>query len=442
MRTFTIGGIHPPECKLTAGKSIVDMPLPKQAVVLLGQHIGAPTQAVVEKGAMVKTGQLLAKAGGFVSANIHSPVSGKVNKIAEVVDASGYPRPAIFIDVEGDEWMEGIDRSEDLISECDLEPAAIVQKINEAGIVGMGGACFPAHVKLTPPPGKKAEILVVNGVECEPYLTADHRLMLEKAPEIIVGIRILMKALNVDKAVIGIECNKSDAIELLQHIAKPYPAIEVMPLQMHYPQGGEKQLIEATTGRQVPSGCLPIEVGAVVQNVGTIFAIYEAVQKNKPLFERIVTVTGKSLSNAGNFRVRMGTPIKELLDFAGGLPENAGKVISGGPMMGKALASLDAPVAKGTSGVLVMDEADSKRGQASDCIRCAKCVAACPMGLEPYLLGALSEHKDWEGAEKQHMMDCIECGCCTFTCPANRPLLDYLRIGKAKVGALIRSRKQ
>lgn len=442
MRTFTIGGIHPPECKLTAGKSIVEMPLPKQAVVLLGQHIGAPTQAVVEKGAVVKTGQLLAKAGGFVSANIHSPVSGKVNKIAEVVDASGYPRPAIFIDVEGDEWEEGIIRSDKLERECKLEPEEIVRKINEAGIVGMGGACFPAHVKLTPPPGKTAEILVVNGVECEPYLTADHRLMLEKGPEIIVGIRILMKALNVNKAVIGIECNKPDAIELLQHLAQPYPEIEVMPLKMHYPQGGEKQLIEATTGRQVPSGCLPIEVGAVVQNVGTIFAVYEAVQKNKPLFERIVTVTGKSLTNAGNFRVRMGTPIKELIDFAGGLPENAGKVISGGPMMGKALASLDAPVAKGTSGVLVMDEAESKRGQASDCIRCAKCVSACPMGLEPYLLGALSEHKDWEGAEKVHMMDCIECGCCTFTCPANRPLLDYLRIGKAKVGALIRSRKQ
>ncbi len=442
MKTFTIGGIHPPECKLTAGKSIVDMPLPKQAVVLLGQHIGAPTQAVVEKGAEVKTGQLLAKAGGFVSANIHSPVSGKVAKIAEIVDASGYPRPAIFIDVEGDEWVESINRSDKLERECKLEPAEIVQKINEAGIVGMGGACFPAHVKLTPPPGKKAEVLVVNGVECEPYLTADHRLMLEKGPEIIVGIRILMKALNVDKAVIGIECNKMDAIELLQHLAQPYPNIEVMPLQMHYPQGGEKQLIEATTGRQVPSGCLPIEVGAVVQNVGTIFAVYEAVQKNKPLFERIVTVTGKSLTNAGNFRVRMGTSIKELIDFAGGLPENTGKVVSGGPMMGKALASLDAPVAKGTSGVLVLDEAESKRGQATDCIRCAKCVSACPMGLEPYLLAALSEHKDWEGAEKVHMMDCIECGCCTFTCPAHRPLLDYLRIGKGKVGALIRSRKQ
>lgn len=442
MKTFTIGGVHPPECKLTAGKSIVDMPLPKQAVVLLGQHIGAPTQAVVEKGMSVKTGQLLAKAGGFVSANIHSPVSGKVNKIGKVVDASGYPRPAIFIDVEGDEWVEGIDRSDDLLSECTLEPADIVKKINEAGIVGMGGACFPAHVKLTPPPGKKAEVLVVNGVECEPYLTADHRLMLEKGPEIMVGIRILMKALNVNRAVIGIECNKPNAIELLQHLAQPYANIEVMPLKMHYPQGGEKQLIEATTGRQVPSGALPIEVGAVVQNVGTVFAIYEAVQKNKPLIERIVTVTGKSLTNPGNFRARIGTSVNDMIAFAGGLPETAGKVISGGPMMGKALASLDAPVAKGTSGILVMDEQESVRGEASDCIRCAKCVAACPMGLEPYLLGSLSEHKDWEGLEKLHIMDCIECGCCTFTCPAHRPLLDYLRIGKAKVGAIIRSRKQ
>ncbi len=442
MRTFRIGGVHPPECKLTAGKSIVDLPLPQQAVVLLGQHIGAPAQCLVEKGAMVKTGQLLAKAGGFVSANIHSPVTGKVAKIAEVTDASGYPKPAVFIDVQEDEWEDGIVLADNLERECFLSPAEIVAKINAAGIVGMGGACFPAHVKLTPPPGKTAGILIINGVECEPYLTADHRLMLEKGPEIIIGIKILMKALNVNRAVIGIEENKPDAIELMNHLIMPYPQIEVMPLQMHYPQGGEKQLIEAVTGRQVPSGGLPIEVGAVVQNVGTVFAVYEAVQKNKPLIERIVTVTGPEMAKAGNFRARIGTPVSQLIEAAGGLPQGECKVISGGPMMGKALASLDAPVAKGTSGVLVLSGAEARRRESHDCIRCAKCVGACPMGLEPYLLMTLSEQQQWDELEKQRMMDCIECGCCSFSCPANRPILDLLRIGKARVGANIRARKK
>ena len=442
MKTFTIGGIHPPETKLTAGKSIVDLPLPRQAVVLLGQHIGAPAQLVVERGAVVKTGQLLAKAGGFVSANIHSPVSGKVAKIAEAVDASGYPRPAVFIDVAEDDWADDIVRTDKLERECRLSPEEIVAKIAQAGIVGMGGACFPASVKLTPPPGKKCDLLIINAVECEPYLTADHRLMLEKGPEIIVGIRILMKALSVDRAVIGIEENKPDAIELMRHLTVSYPNIEVLPLEMHYPQGGEKQLIEAVSGRQVPSGALPIDVGKVVQNVGTVYAVYEAVQKNKPLIERIVTVTGKSLKNPGNFRVRIGTPIADLIAAAGGLPENAGKIISGGPMMGKALVSTEVPVAKGTSGVLVMDESESVRQPVYDCIRCGKCISACPMGLEPYLLSALAERQIWDRLEKEHIMDCIECGCCTFTCPANRPLLDYMRVGKARVGALIRSRKK
>jgi len=436
-----MGGIHPPECKLGAGKPISVMPLPKQGCVLLSQHIGAPAQPVVERGAMVKTGQLLAKAGGFVSANIHSPFTGKVAKIADVVDASGYPKPAIFIDVQDDEWEEGIDLTETLVRECKLEPKEIVQKIADAGIVGMGGACFPTQVKLTPPPGKVADILIINGVECEPYLTADHRLMVEKAQEIVVGIRLLMKALNVKKAVIGIESNKPDAIEILSHQTIPYPEIEVMPLQMHYPQGGEKQLIDAVTRRQVKSGGLPVDVGAVVQNVGTVYAVYEAVQKNKPLIERVVSVTGKSLKQPVNVKARIGTPISSLIDAAGGLPENGAKVISGGPMMGKALANIDAPVAKGTSGVLIIDEAEALRRPVSDCIRCAKCVDACPMGLEPYLLSALSERQLWDRTEKENIMDCIECGCCTFTCPANRPLLDYIRIGKGKTGALIRARK-
>ena len=441
MRTFKIGGIHPPECKLGAGKPITPLELPKQGYVLLSQHIGAPAVPVVERGETVKTGQLIAKAGGFVSANIHSPFTGKVSKIADVVDASGYPKPAIVIDVQPDEWVEGIDLSDKLERVCNLSPEEIVAKIAAAGIVGMGGACFPTQVKLTPPPGKTADILIINGVECEPYLTADHQLMKEKAPEIIVGINLLMKALKVNRAVIGIEANKPDAIEIMKHQALPFAQIEVMPLQMHYPQGGEKQLIEAVTRRQVKSGGLPVDVGAVVQNVGTVFAVYEAIQKNKPLIERVVSVTGKPLANPVNLKARIGTPISALIEAAGGLPETAGKVISGGPMMGKALASLDAPVAKGTSGVLVMDEKESLRGEVRDCIRCAKCVDACPMGLEPFLLSALAERQLWDRLEKEHMMDCIECGCCTFTCPANRHLLDYMRIGKGKVGALIRARK-
>lgn len=443
MKTFSIGGIHPPENKLGAGKAIETMPLPKQAYILLGQHIGAPAQALVARGDQVKTGQLIAKAGGFVSANIHSPFTGKVNKLTEVVDASGYPRPAVLIDVQPDEWVEGIDTSDRLEQDCEKSPEEIVRKIAEAGIVGMGGACFPTQVKLTPPPGKVADVLIVNGVECEPYLTADHRLMLEKSSEIIVGIKLLMKALNVKKAYIGIEENKPDAIEKLKLLTIACTGIEVVPLKMHYPQGGEKQLIEAVTGRQVPSGGLPVDVGAVVQNVGTVFAIYEAVQKNKPLIERIVSVTGKSLPQVCNLKVRIGTPISELLAYAGGIPEDhqACKVISGGPMMGKALANLDAPVAKGTSGVLVLSGNEAVRRQASDCIRCGKCVGVCPMGLEPYLLSALSENQVWDRLEKERIMDCIECGCCTFTCPANRPLLDLLRVGKAKVGGIIRARK-
>ena len=365
LRTFRIGGIHPPENKLSAGKKITALDTPKQVVIPLGQHIGAPAQAVVKKGDLVKVGTLLAKAGGFVSANIHSSVSGKVNKIDDVVDASGYRRPAIYIDVEGDEWEETIDRSATLVKECALSSKEIIDKIAAAGIVGMGGATFPTQVKLMPPPGNKAEIVIINAVECEPYLTADHSLMLEKGEEILVGVSILMKAVNVSRAVIGIENNKPDAIAHLRKLAADYKGIEIMPLQMKYPQGGEKQLIDAVIRRQVKSGALPISEGALVQNVGTAYAVYEAVQKNKPLFERVVTVTGKALTSPSNFLVRIGTPIRCLIDAAGGMPENTGKIISGGPMMGKALASVDAPVCKGSSACCCLRERNrfaSRRG--------------------------------------------------------------------------------
>ena len=441
LRTFRIGGIHPPENKLSAGKKITALDTPKQVVIPLGQHIGAPAQAVVKKGDLVKVGTLLAKAGGFVSANIHSSVSGKVNKIDDVVDASGYRRPAIYIDVEGDEWEETIDRSATLVKECALSSKEIIDKIAAAGIVGMGGATFPTQVKLMPPPGNKAEIVIINAVECEPYLTADHSLMLEKGEEILVGVSILMKAVNVSRAVIGIENNKPDAIAHLRKLAADYKGIEIMPLQMKYPQGGEEQLIDAVIRRQVKSGALPISEGALVQNVGTAYAVYEAVQKNKPLFERVVTVTGKALTSPSNFLVRIGTPIRCLIDAAGGMPENTGKIISGGPMMGKALASVDAPVCKGSSGVLLLTREESVRKPARDCIRCAKCVNVCPMGLNPTLLMTATEFQNWELAEKNHITDCIECGSCSYTCPANRPLLDRIRLGKGKVMGIIRARK-
>lgn len=442
LRTFRIGGIHPPENKLSAGKPVEVLPIPSQVVIPLGQHIGAPATTTVKKGDEVKVGTIIAQAGGFVSANIHSSVSGKVLKIDNVYDSSGYPKPAVFISVEGDEWEEGIDRSPAIVKECNLDAKEIVAKISASGIVGLGGATFPTHVKLSPPPGNKAEILIINAVECEPYLTSDHVLMLEHGEEIMIGVSILMKAIQVNKAVIGVENNKKDAIAHLTKLATAYPGIEVMPLKVQYPQGGEKQLIDAVIRKQVKSGALPISTGAVVQNVGTVFAVYEAVQKNKPLVERIVTVTGKKLSRPSNLLVRIGTPIAALIEAAGGLPENTGKIIGGGPMMGRALLSPDVPVTKGSSGVLILDREEAVRKPMRDCIRCAKCVGVCPMGLNPAFLMRDTLYKSWETAEKGNVVDCIECGSCSFTCPANRPLLDYIRQAKKTVMGIQRARKQ
>ncbi len=442
MRTFRIGGVHPHDNKqFSAHQPITECPLPKQAIIPLVQHIGAPTQAVVEVGAKVKVGELLAKAGGFVSANICSPVSGTVTKIGDWTDAWGAPGQAIFIDVQGDEWLPEIDRTPDLVRQCTLEPKAIIDKIAAAGIVGLGGACFPTHVKLLPPPGKKAEVLIVNGVECEPYLTCDHQLMLEHGEEIMIGIQILKKALGVERAIIGIENNKKDAIEHMTKLANASLGVEVMPLKLKYPQGGEKQLIDACIGRQVPSGALPIEVGAVVDNVATIYAVYEAVQKNKPLISRVMTVTGKKVAKPGNYSVRFGTPIEEVIALAGGVPVDTGKIIGGGPMMGRAMDHIEnMPANKRLSGLLFLPEAESIRPEEENCIRCGKCVQACPMGLEPYLLQRMSQLEMWEDCEKHDVMDCIDCGCCVFACPAHRRLLDGIRPAKAKVGSILRER--
>ena len=441
LKTFSKGGVHPPENKISAGNPIEILQLPQKVSIPVSQHIGAPATVLVAKGDKVKVGQVIAQSAGFVSANIHSSVSGTVESIDAVLDSTGYKRQAVTITVEGDEWMDDIDRSAELKKDIQLNAQEIIKRINESGIVGLGGATFPSHVKLSVPAGKKAEVLIINGVECEPYLTSDHRLMLEKGHELMVGIQILMKSLNVDKALIGIENNKPDAIKYLKSIAVEYKGVEVHGLKVKYPQGGEKQLIKALTNREVPSGGLPIDIGAVVHNVGTAYAVYEAVQKNKPLFERVVTVTGKNLPKTANYMVRIGTSVSELIAAAGGLPEDTGKVVNGGPMMGKALTSTDVPVTKGTSGIIAFQSKESKRKTDSVCIRCGKCVSVCPMGLEPYLLNRLSQKMMFENMEHEHVLDCMECGSCSFECPANLPLLDYIRLGKAEVNKIIRSRK-
>ena len=442
LKTFPKGGIHPPEVKISAEKPLERIPLPANIKVPIAQHIGVPAKPVVERGEVVKTGQVIAKTAGFVSTNIHAPASGKIAKISEEMDVSGYRRTTIMIRVnKEEEWAEGIDTTDELRSEISLTREQILEKILEGGIVGMGGATFPSHVKLNVPRGKKADVLIINGVECEPYLTSDHQLMLEKSEELMVGARILMKALDVKKAIIGIENNKKDAIDKLSLLAEKYNDISVVALKVQYPQGGEKQLIKALINREVPSGKLPIDVGTVVHNVGTTYAVYEAVQKNKPLIERVITVTGKSVKNPGNFIARIGTPVSALIDAAGGLPEDTGKVLSGGPMMGKALNDLGIPVTKGTSGILILPEKESGRAKSKVCIRCSKCISVCPMGLEPFYLMTTVQRGMYDEAEQNRILDCIECGSCAYICPSNRELLDYIRLGKATVSNLIRERQ-
>lgn len=438
-----MGGVHPEENKISTNAVIEQMPLPSQVVVLMNQHLGAPATPIVAKGDKVKVGQLIAEAQAFMCANIHSPVSGTVNKIDTCKDIVGLPKTAIYIDVEGDEWMETIDRTPDIKRECNLEPKEIVAKLKEMGIVGLGGATFPAHIKYSVPEGKKAEYLIINAAECEPYLTSDHRVMLEHAEEICIGVSILRKALGVPNAYIGIESNKPEPIRVMTEMAKKFEGIIVEPLVVKYPQGAEKQLINSITGRKVPSGKLPIDVGCVVSNVGTSFAVYEAIQKNKPLIENILTVTGKKLPSQHNYQCRIGITYNDIIKHSiGQLPETTGKVISGGTMMGKAVSNLDAPTTKGASSVLVMDEAEARRAPESNCIRCGKCMNACPMGLAPYLFSALVKNGRIEEAKENNILDCIECGCCFFSCPANKPLTDEIRLGKNKVRAMMAAQKK
>ena len=442
--TFSIGGIHPDDNKLSRGCAIEVLPLPDTMYVSMAQHLGAPAKPVVAVGDKVKTGQVIAEPGGFISAFVHSPASGTVKSIAPRKDLSGRPVTHIEIAVEGDEWVEGVDLSDTLVTDIPSDIPATLEKIKACGIVGLGGATFPTHVKLNPGPQAHPECLIINGAECEPFLTSDFRILLEKTKEIVVGAAIMQKVLGGVKAVIAIEENKPEAIKAVSDALAElrYPDMRVQVMKKRYPQGGEKQLIDAVMKRQVASGALPVSVGAVVQNAGTALAVYEAVQKNKPLITNVLTVTGDCLpvEKQHNYLFRIGMPLSYIAGVAGGVPEGAAKIISGGPMMGKAIANLDASTVKGSSSILYLSEAMTKRKEESSCIRCGRCAAACPMGLEPFLLNRLYKAGDMEALEANAAQDCIECGCCLYSCPANIPLLDNIRMAKGQVMAIIKSR--
>lgn len=432
--TFSMGGIHPDKFKITSNCPIEDAGLPEMVYIPVKQHIGSSAKIMVNKGDKVKVGTLIADADGIVSSDVHSSVSGEVTKIEDVAGSTGYEEKMITIKVEGDEWEESIDRSDKIIKEINFTPEEIVKKIREAGIVGMGGAGYPTPIKTSLPEGKKADILIVNGIECEPFLTADDRLMVERAEQIIIGARIINKALGIQNAIIAIDENKPNAIATLTALCKLYIGVNVRVCKTKYPQGGEKQLIKAITGKELPSGKLPFDMGCVVQNVATVHAVYEAVMKNKPLFERIVTVSGDGIEYPSNYRVRVGTPISYLIDRAGGMNENVSKIILGGPMMGNAIVNHSAPTTKLTSGVLLFKEDKISKKEASACIRCGKCTQVCPAGLRPFAIKqAVVYSGPTDELRKLHAGDCIECGCCAYSCPANIPLLDYCKIAKQEI---------
>jgi electron transport complex protein RnfC len=426
------GGIHPPDKKiLSANSPIVDTKPPKIIVIPLSQHAGAPCKPVVSIGQEVKKGEMIGEPGGFVSAPVHSSVSGKVIAIAEFQNAMGRMVNSVVIENDlKDEWT-ALKDSPDYMN---LSVEELKEKIKAAGIVGLGGAAFPTAVKLSPPKEKPIDVVIINGAECEPYLTADYRLMIEKPKEVIEGLKILMKVLGVGKGFVGIENNKPDAVQKMQEAAKGTSGIEVMALEVKYPQGAEKMLIKAVAGREVPARGLPMDVGAVVQNVGTALAIYEAARYGKPLIERVVTVTGEGIKEPKNLMARVGTKISELIDQCGGFRDDVAKVVAGGPMMGFALSSLDVPVTKGTSGVLVLPEEGVMHAEEyGPCIRCGRCIDICAMGLMPSMLSVLSEKGMYEEAKEYNLFDCFECGSCAFVCPSKRPIVQLVRLAKSMV---------
>lgn len=430
-RTFA-GGLHPPDLKTTGGAAIVTLPPPKKVVLPLSQHIGAPGKPLVAVGATVEKGQKLSEPGGFVSAPVHASIAGKVVALGNFMHPFGVASTAIVI--EGSAGPEK-PLSPVAVDGLSLPDDEIRKRIQEAGLVGMGGATFPTHVKLSPPAAKPIDSVILNGVECEPALTADHRLMLEEPDKIVTGLKLIMKVLKAKKGYIGIEANKPDAIQLLDEKVKGEENLAVIPLEVKYPQGGEKQLIAAVLGREVPSGGLPMDVGVVVQNVATAAAIHDAVFSQVPLIERVVTLAGACVQKPGNYRVRLGTPIAEFIAAAGGLKPDVplAKVIMGGPMMGLALFDLNVPVIKGTSGLLCWSAEEAAQRQEKTCIRCGRCIEACPMHLLPQRLKALVDKQKWAEAGALGILDCMECGCCAFTCPANLPLVQSFKLGKKAV---------
>ncbi|MFQ5841189.1 MAG: electron transport complex subunit RsxC [Thermodesulfobacteriota bacterium] len=426
------GGVHPSEQKISRDAPIEELKAPDTVIVPLSQHIGAPCEATVAPGDRVKKGDRVGQATGFVSVNIHAPISGVVKSIGIFPHPIGRPLPAVEIESdEEDTWTDKLKPHEEYM---DLSPETLKEIIRDMGIVGMGGAAFPTHVKLSPPKEKPIDTLIINGAECEPYLTADHRLMLEGAEDIIEGARIAMRVLGVKRGIIAIESNKPNAIDRMKGLTEGIPQLEVIALKVRYPQGAEKQLIKTLLNREVPSsGGLPMDVGVIVQNVGTLSAIYKAIRFGVPLIERITTVTGSGVREPKNLRVRIGTPIKVLIQACGGFTSEVGKVIMGGPMMGVSQYSLEVPVVKGTSGILVQPVSQVEEGVAHPCIRCGSCVRVCPARLTPTALGVFAQRDMFEEAERYDVMDCIECGCCNYVCPAKIPLVQLLRYAKAEV---------
>jgi Na+-translocating ferredoxin:NAD+ oxidoreductase subunit C len=428
------GGIHPDYQKeITSSMAVTTMKLPEKVVIPMQQHIGAPCEPLesMEVGTEVKLGQKIADSSGFVSAPIHASVSGKITAIGPYNHPMGRQVEAITIEPDGeDKWDESIKPAGDLDA---LTPEDIRKLVREAGIVGLGGATFPAHVKLSPPPEAKIDIVIINGAECEPYLTADHRVMLEKPEEIVYGLKVMIKALGAQKGVIGIEDNKSDAVRVMEQAVAEEENISVASLHTKYPQGAEKMLIEVTTGRKVPSGGLPLDIGVVNHNVGTAVAITSAIREGKPLVARVVTVTGSGINRPANLYVRIGTLVSEVIDACGGLKDSTQKLILGGPMMGVAQPHPDIPVIKGTSGILALTGEDVYLAESSPCIRCAKCVDVCPVQLMPTSIAQAAEHELFRRADKLHAMDCFECGCCSYICPSKIPLVQWIRIAKAEI---------
>ncbi len=434
MKLFTFsGGVHPPDSKTTAALAIEPLPLPERVIIPLLQHTGAPATALVKPGDSVKTGQKIGEAGGFVSSNIHSSVTGKVVAVGPHAHPMGRDVASVEIETADSEvWAEGLNQQSD---PTDLSLAEIKDLILAAGIVGMGGAAFPTHVKLSPPAGKKIDTLIINGAECEPHLTADHRLMLERPSDVVTGVRFLMRVLDVKQAFIAIEQNKMDAVEAIRKALGDSAGLECIVLKTKYPQGGEKQLINAVTRREVPSGGLPMDCGCVVQNIGTALAVMEAACLRKPLIERVLTVTGPAIRNPKNLRARIGCSLRQAIDACGGLTENCTAVIAGGPMMGVAQWSLDVPIVKATSGVLCLTAKNVETLAARPCISCGACMRACPIHLLPTRLVQNVELRRWNEAEKLGMLDCMECGSCTYVCPSKINLVHYLKWGKSEVMA-------